>query len=445
MAPIPETATIFAYQVGFGDCFLLRFDYDNGSARHILIDFGSTGMPKDDETISMKRVADDIAARCSGRLDIVVATHRHADHISGFETKADKNGSGDVIRALKPRRVIQPWTEAPDAPENWTGPAGTAPATAFAARVQRLDGMHAVAEAVVERLNRRNGFDSNWPLAPRLRFIGEDNIKNVSAVKNLMTMAGEEKKDKRNYLYVFHGCKLNLKSILPGIKVHVLGPPTLGQTETIKKQASKSADEFWLRASAMLALDAGGRTAAAQDSLLFPSLKPTDTFLKSRLPAEMRWIAERVDAAEAEQMLGIVTALDNAMNNTSVILLFEAGSKKLLFPGDAQLENWMYALQSPLAALLDDVDLYKVGHHGSLNATPKSMWNRFAKRGKAGTPGRLTSVMSTMAGKHGGKNGSPTEVPRRPLVDDLKAESNLVNTQDLPKGALFQSVTIDLR
>jgi hypothetical protein len=443
MAATPVTATIFAYQVGFGDCFLLRFDYDDGGARHILIDFGSTGLPKDDPTVNMKRVADDIAARCDGQLDIVVATHRHADHISGFETD-DKNGNGpgDVIRTLKPKRVIQPWTEAPDAPENWTGPVGADPATAFAARVQSLDGMHAVAEAVVARLERKNGFDSSWPLAPRLRFIGEDNIKNVSAVKNLMSMAG---KRKTNYLYVFHGCKLNLSAILPGIKVRVLGPPTLGQTETIKTQTSKSADEFWLRAPAMLALDADGDAARAKASMLFPRLRGRGSFRKSRLPAEMRWVAERIDNAEAEQMLGIVTALDKAMNNTSVILLFEAGSKKLLFPGDAQLENWMYALQSPMAALLDDVDLYKVGHHGSLNATPKSVWSRFAKRGKAGTPDRMTSVMSTMAGKHGGKNGSPTEVPRRPLVDALKADTNLVNTQDFGKGVIVQPVVIDLR
>ena len=442
MAPIPEKATIFSYQVGFGDCFLLRFDYDDGSARHILIDFGSTGLPKDDPAANMKRVADDIATRCGGHLDIVVATHRHADHISGFETKADGSGTGDVIRGLKPKRVIQPWTESPDAPENWTGPANADPAKAFAARAQSLENMHAVAQAVVARLDRTGGFAPNWPLAPRLRFIGEDNIKNVSAVKNLMSMAGARK---TNYLYVFHGSRLNLRTILPGIKVNVLGPPTLGQTDSIKKMASKNADEFWLRAPGMLAFDPDGDAAAAEDSMLFPGLGPRDCFRKTRLPTEMRWVAERIDAAEAEQMLGIVTALDNVMNNTSVILLFEAGTKKLLFPGDAQLENWMYALQSPMAALLKDVDLYKVGHHGSLNATPKSMWNRFAKRGKAGTPGRLTSVMSTMADKHGGKNGSPTEVPRRPLVDALKAETNLFNTQDLAKGALCQTVVIDLR
>jgi hypothetical protein len=38
--------------------------------------------------------------------------------------------------------------------------------------------------------------------------------------------------------------------------------------------------------------------------------------------------------------------------------------------------------------------------------------------------------MSTMAGVHGGKEGRPTEVPRRPLVDALKHRSQLTTTLD---------------
>ena len=75
-------------------------------------------------------------------------------------------------------------------------------------------------------------------------------------------------------------------------------------------------------------------------------------------------------------MLQIVRMLDKAMNNTSVILLFRVGKESQLFPGDAQLENWQYALsREPDRKLLSGVNVYKVGHHGSLNATPKSLWS----------------------------------------------------------------------
>ncbi|TNE34259.1 MAG: hypothetical protein EP350_02290 [Alphaproteobacteria bacterium] len=439
MAAKPVTATIRAYQMGFGDCFLLSFAYDDASARHVLIDFGSTAMP-DKSKANVKAVAADIAQQCGGALDIVVATHRHKDHISGFATRKDGKGPGDVIRSLNPKRVIQPWTEAPNAPEGWTGPDGTSSAHAFAMQRDSLENMHAVAQAVVDRLDRKGGFDRRWPLAERLRFVGEDNIKNVSAVNNLMTMAGAPE----NNMYVYHGCDLDLAAILPNVKVHVLGPPTLKQSDSIETYA-KSSEDYWLKTRHLAGLAATNDVATSKTSMLFPNLKSTDTFRQTRLPTEMRWVAERIDIAEQEQMLGIVTALDNVMNNTSVILLFEAGSKKLLFPGDAQLENWRYALQSDMADLLNDVDLYKVGHHGSLNATPKSMWKRFEKRGKPDTPDRLKTVMSTMAGKHGGKNGAPTEVPRITLVNDLKAESSLFNTEDLQPTQLCQVITIDLR
>ena len=66
--------------------------------------------------------------------------------------------------------------------------------------------------------------------------------------------------------------------------------------------------------------------------------------------------------------------LDQAMNNTNLILLFEIGAKKFLFSGDAQIENWTYALKAVpdverVRELVADVGVYKVGHHGSLNAT----------------------------------------------------------------------------
>jgi hypothetical protein len=121
------------------------------------------------------------------------------------------------------------------------------------------------------------------------------------------------------------------------------------------------------------------------------------------------------------------------MNNTSVILLFEVMGKKLLFPGDAQIENWSYALEDAPEAkktrtLVRDVDVYKVGHHGSLNATPKQLlWENFSKR-----DGRLHTFLSTLSGKHG-RTRSRTEVPRRTLLEELE-KTDLRNTQKLKWG-----------
>src|SRR5215217_4650347 len=109
----PSSATIFAYQVGFGDCFLLRFQYP-AERRHVLIDFGTAALPESAGSGQMMAIAKDIALQCDGKLDAVVATHRHSDHISGFATRSDGKGTGDVIRALNPAVVVQPWTEDPD-------------------------------------------------------------------------------------------------------------------------------------------------------------------------------------------------------------------------------------------------------------------------------------------------------------------------------------------
>lgn len=103
-------ASLRAYNVGFGDCLLLRLTYSNDSQRSVLIDFGSTQLPQKAPRTHMADIAANIAEASGGKLHMVVASHRHADHISGFGPE----DTGKVIEGLEPEIVVQPWTEAPN-------------------------------------------------------------------------------------------------------------------------------------------------------------------------------------------------------------------------------------------------------------------------------------------------------------------------------------------
>jgi hypothetical protein len=46
MPKAPRRATIRSYNVGFGDCFLMSLEYADGAEKHLLIDFGTTGLPE---------------------------------------------------------------------------------------------------------------------------------------------------------------------------------------------------------------------------------------------------------------------------------------------------------------------------------------------------------------------------------------------------------------
>lgn len=423
----PFKATVRSYQVGFGDCFLLSFHYKTSgqeSAKHVLIDCGSTAPPAKKKTFSLVPVAQDIAKVCGKDLVAVVATHRHKDHISGFATAANGKGSGDIIRALKPKLVLQPWTEQPDLEIDAKKPhAAMHLSGKFALGMQ---GMHQFCHGLLAELT---GLQPalGVRLTQQLAFLGDDNLANLSAVKNLMTMGKSE--------YLYYGQKTALEKELPGVHIKVLGPPTLEQNGAIAKQRSSDAAEFWqLRGATAAQHVAGAKSPFAA------------RYRASNRPPEVRWIIPRIQASRGAQLLELVRILDDQMNNTSLILLFQFGKKKLLFPGDAQIENWSHALKDAKNAaanqkLLAETDFYKVGHHGSRNATPMTLWNLFTKKGLTGST--LQTMMSTRAGKHGSV-AAKTEVPRQTLVEALKKNSRLFTTEVMTKqNPLFHEATIE--
>lgn len=407
MTAKPKSVDIITYNVGFGDCFLLRIHYRRARSRHVLIDFGSTKQGD----YSLTEIANEIRRDCGDekKLDVVVATHRHKDHIAGFARTKTGAGTGKIIRDLAPAVVIQPWTEDPNAQPDAMAPTqGDTVPDARRSLTARLASMQGLAGEVYEYAKILR-FAHEADLHRELRALGENNLANAAAVQNLRSMAP------RTY-YAYHGMPLDLAADLPGVDVLVLGPPTLEQTDTITKQRSRDRDEFWHVHAAALGA-ATGHTAF--DGLELP---PHDD------PQWGRWLRRRLRKANAEQAYSIVRSLDHQMNNTSLILLFKIGKRRLLFPGDAQYENWMYALEQDwVRAELEDVDVYKVGHHGSLNASPKTMFDLFRKRASCAPTEVMHSLLSTKSGVHGAEERR-TEVPRKTLVHALEEETRLTAT-----------------
>ena len=217
-------------------------------------------------------------------------------------------------------------------------------------------------------------------------------------------------------------CEARTLPDVPDLKVHVLGPP---RTEAAIASMQPPRDEVFL---ARLDRRAAAKAAPASEVPAVPD--PQGAFRASwRLPkeavnhAKIGWTFDAADARAvkvlAEEPDGdLAAAIDKAVNNTSLILMFEIGDQWLLFPGDAQWGGWEAALHEPSCArMLARTTFYKVGHHGSENATPRSLVESVIR-------GPYTAFLPTR------KMDQWPNIPRGPLVDAMIAHSAVVVRSD---------------
>lgn len=139
MTATPIQVRLRAYQVGFGDCLLLTVTYDEPfadgrSVRHMLVDLGSREKAKSGGP-SIGTIAAKVVEHCEGHLDVVVATHRHLDHIKGFGDPTAKPHLDELTPAL----VVRPWTDVPDDTADDPAFALDADSQSF---IALLDGIH---------------------------------------------------------------------------------------------------------------------------------------------------------------------------------------------------------------------------------------------------------------------------------------------------------------
>ena len=478
------------YCQGIGDCHLLRFRKPNGFF-WMLIDCGvHSAVTGGTETIN--HIVDDIRG-LTDRLDVIVLTHEHSDHVSGFSTALEK------FKGFKIGEVWAAWTENSKDPQaaefdKFKGEAFDALRLAS----QRLDEarhsshglsphLSAVQQGLGAVLSFNFGAQGERVRAARDAFLalGKGHVKFLEPKTPPFQLGGET------------------DPVMPSVRVYVLGPPREADLLKITERPSE-----------MYGLGVAGRSLAAGlnssfkvsegllpagfdinapfdsvDGFLLTDFQPSDsakpasaatpmpsgsvtpasaaTAIKTTLPDEKtklpdetaqaekdeaqarnrtaKLLRERYDASDQDwrridnDWLGVsadlAIQLDKRTNNSSLVLAFEFVDTKrvLLFVGDAQVGNWLswkdvsWKIGDATVTahdLLARTVFYKVGHHGSHNATLKQNGLELM------TSPLLAAFIPT--NREDAKKVKWDEMPFEPLLDELnkRAQKRVVRADD---------------
>ena len=79
--PVQTRVSIRMYCIGTGDCFIIKFFNTTGRPFTMMIDCGSCRGDKD----WFGEYVKDLATYVEKTIDLLVITHEHTDHVSGFE------------------------------------------------------------------------------------------------------------------------------------------------------------------------------------------------------------------------------------------------------------------------------------------------------------------------------------------------------------------------
>lgn len=423
------------YRKWLGDCFLLTFRNGNDDS-HIMIDCGAlTGTPEGKQKIT--QAVEDIISETGGQLSALVVTHEHWDHVSGFLDAIDSFKKFSTID-----EVWAAWTEDP---------------SQTIAKEQKKQNRLRIS-AIQSALSRWNSSENDedqqrgsamtalmgfLPAAGLAAFAASTD----TAMSNALSL-GKQK-------LLSPGDTFEMKRV-PGLRVHVLAPPK--DTKALHTMMGKVGQDMYglaLDSSQIATLEAIAAAASQTSSSGQDHYAPFEPYLHWEEAVWSKEWAElstsyradrqrRIDGDWLNSAADLALQLDSYTNNTSLVLAFELIDTKevLLFVGDAQIGNWQswldvkFADTSLSAAdLLTRTIFYKVGHHGSHNAT--------LERGGLETMTSSKLVAAIPVDEefaHRPKGGSPKgwDMPAGPLLDalmDKTAGRVLRGDSDFPKNS----------
>lgn len=395
------------YRVGFGDFFLITVPTKSGP-QHILIDCGVHA----GDIKSMKDCVLDLAKETNHKLALVIATHYHADHLSGFATQFDEFAKFEVDAVWITNRLD---------PKHEKHAKIKAQITNLANQLQL-------------QLQLRLGAGENN--ADRQAF---DKAQNAIGVQLGAAEGGNEKalrlltegfKGKYPVRYYQGDDTPELPDSLQGaITAELLGPAPLDSDGEFSTSDNKN--HQYLGAAADEGLpDSDGVQPFEKEWPASADDYPVGAFreyrdekqIEQKLPGSPEALEVKLQAAQPDVLLALADAVDGTLNNQSLVILFTCRGKKLLFVGDAQWGNWSYWLYGkkqtgkevpgilPTAkSILGSIDFFKVGHHGSTNANPIPA--------VAALNENCVSMCSTECND---ENPDPEKAKKRPYGDILK-------------------------
>jgi beta-lactamase superfamily II metal-dependent hydrolase len=385
------------YNVGFGDAFLVLLPTGN-KQRRILFDCGSVEAAQGVAMASVvQRIIDDVTDDDGiPRIDVVVATHRHKDHISGFGNAA--------WQGVEVKEVWMPWTEDPTDAE--------------ARKIRDIQSSLA--------------FELNASLSKQAAALTEENRKAMNRYMDIVSnalMLTNEKEMKtlhsgfsgdpeRRFLPTKTDDSRLLKTdVLPGVKIHVLGP---SRKRDVIRDMDPPKGESFLRMRGAIDAQTGLLPAPFAAEYRHDTYGGVGTFFEDD--------RSEVQRAGSLTDLAVAVALDKAVNGTSLMLILEIAGTYLLFPGDAQWGTWNAVMADPeWKQMMKSVAFYKIGHHGSHNATPKDFVDEIMPDGIFAMASTLTRAVWP-------------DIPRIPLLTRLAEKQVNVARSDEPDkiGNTFQ-------
>lgn len=430
------------YRMGTGDCFALKFFSGAQPVFKILIDAGVWSGDKEYITPFLKDMIDYV----ENRVDILIVTHEHKDHVYGFDACKElftgNFAAGEVWMAWTENdksKKVKNWKEKYGQHKLALGLAAKRLKTAIedpAYQRQFADSLFGAQE-----IEARRDFAEVVEAFAVLHLSLDDRGMYAGGLKG-MDIAKKDIK-KTSIRFLSPGDILSEIEGLTGVKIYVLGPPKVYEevaTEAGGKGESYEHNKLLEKSGAFGAAisNMDGDVVARSGLLPFDEHFASDTdALKTYDHDDWR----KIDYDWLFTAGSFALRMNGLTNNLSLALAFEFedSGRVMLFPGDAEFGSWQswhkidWGIkkkkdETPVVEdILNRTVFYKVAHHLSHNGTAQRLGLEMMNH-------KDLAAMATL--DYGNiSNGWKSTMPNRALIKELlkrtKGRLMILNEDDL--------------